>query len=135
MSSDLIRSPTGTSSGKWSARLTPERIKQLAECLIAGRTRNETAEALGVSPRTVSRWKKDPAVVTEVDRLRSRTSETRVEDVLLRLLESDDERIRLMAVRETLRWKIQRAPEEPLPDVPPGPGMRRIVDVREKPFQ
>jgi hypothetical protein len=133
MSSNLSSGPTERSSGRRSARLAPERIKQLAECLIAGRTRNETAEALRVSPRTVSRWKRDPAVIAEVDRLRSRTSETRAEDVLLRLLESDDERIRLMAVRETLRWKIQRAPEEPLPDEAPPPGMRRVF-VREEPF-
>ena len=134
MSSDLSSSATEASSAKWSGRLTPERVKTLAECMIAGRTRAETADALGVSPRTVSRWKKNPAVVAEVDRLRSRTSETRVEDVLLRLLESDDERVRLMAVRETLRWKIQRAPEEPPPDEAPPPGMRRVF-VREEPFE
>jgi hypothetical protein len=93
--------------------LTPERIKKVAECIVAGCARQETADVLGVSPRTISRWKKDPRVIAEVERLRSRASETRVEHVLLRLLESDDERIRLMAVRETLRWRIQRAPEEP----------------------
>lgn len=80
--------------------LTPERIKKVAECIVAGCSRKETAGALGVSPRTVTRYKKDREVIAEVDRLRSRTSETRVEDVLLRLLESDDERIRLMAVRD-----------------------------------
>jgi hypothetical protein len=77
-------------------------------------------------------------VVTEVDRLRSRTRETRVEDVLLRLLESDDERVRLMAVRETLRWNIQRAQEEPLAadEDPPFSveGLRRVF-VREEPFE
>jgi Homeodomain-like domain-containing protein len=134
MSSDLERSATEVSSAKWSSRLTPERIKTLAECLIGGRTRTEAADVLGVSPRTVSRWKKNPAVLAEVDRLRSRTSETRVEDVLLRLLESDDERVRLMAVRETLRWKIQRAPEEPEkqpePDAPDD-----YLLVRREPFR
>ncbi len=92
--------------------LTPERRKKLAECIIAGCTRRETADALGVTARTVTRYKQDREVIAEVDRL-SRTSETRVEDVLLRLLESEDERVRLMAVRETLRWKIQRVPVEP----------------------
>src|SRR5205823_3271578 len=114
MSSDLGNITTEVSSATWSGRLTPEQVKKLAECLIAGLTRAKTADALRVSTRTVSRWKKNPVVVAEVDRLRSRTSETRVEDVLLRLLESDDERVRLMAVRETLRWKIQRAQEEPM---------------------
>ena len=114
--------------------LTPEKIKLLAECLIAGLSRKETAKALGVSPRTVSRWKKDPRVIAEVERLRTRTSETRVEDVLQRLLESDDERVRLGAVRESLRWKIQRAREEPPPDDPPPPGMK-VIHVREKPFR
>ena len=74
--------------GKWSARLTPERIKQLAECLVAGRTRKETAEALGVSERTVSRWKKDPRVLAEVERLRNGASEIRAVQVLLELLDS-----------------------------------------------
>jgi predicted transcriptional regulator len=114
--------------------LTPERIKKMAECIVAGCSRQETADALGVSPRTVSRWKKDPRVIAEVDRLRSRTSETRVEDVLLRLLESDDERIRLMAARETLRWRIQRAPEEPErqpePEVPDGYFLVRQEPIR-----
>jgi hypothetical protein len=131
MSADLSSS---ASSGTWSGRLTPERIKTLAECLIEGRTRVETADALDVSARTVSRWKKNPVVVAEVDRLRSRANEPRVEDVLIRLLKSDDEHIRLMAVRETLRWKIQRAPEEPPPDEPLPPGMRRVF-VREEPFE
>ena len=122
------------SSAKWSSRLTPERIKTLAECLIAGRTRNETAEALGVSPRTISRWKTDSAVLAEVARLRSRTSETRAEDVLQSLLDSDDERIRLMAVREIYRWKIQRAPVEPEPE-PERRVEEGYIVVRQQPFR
>jgi len=114
--------------------LTPERIKKVAECIVAGCSRQETADVLGVSPRTISRWKKDPRVIAEVERLRSRASEARVEDVLLRLLESDDERIRLMAARETLRWRIQRAPEEPErqpePDVPDGYFLVRQEPIR-----
>ena len=114
--------------------LTPERIKKVAECIVAGCSRQETADVLGVSPRTISRWKKDPRVIAEVERLRSRASEARVEDVLLRLLESDDERMRLMAVRETLRWRIQRAPEEPErqpePDVPDGYFLVRQEPIR-----
>jgi transcriptional regulator with XRE-family HTH domain len=134
MSSDIRSSATVVSSAKWSSRLTPERIKTLAECLIAGRTRNETAEALGVSPRTISRWKTDSAVLAEVARLRSRTSETRAEDVLQSLLDSDDERIRLMAVREIYRWKIQRAPVEPEPE-PERRVEEGYIVVREKPFR
>jgi predicted transcriptional regulator len=117
--------------------LTPERIKKVAECIVAGCSRQETADTLNVSARTVTRYKKAREVIAEVDRLRSRASETRVEDVVLRLLESDDERIRLMAVRETLRWKIQRAQEQPLSleedAPPPAPGMRRVF-VREEPY-
>ena len=128
MSSDL----SSPSSLTWSVRLTPERVKTLAECVIEGRTRAETADALGVSPRTVSRWKKIPAVVAEVDRLRSRANEPRVEDVLIRLLKSDDEHIRLMAVRETLRWEIQRARVEPEPEPEVEQG---YIVVREEPFR
>jgi hypothetical protein len=128
MSSDL----SSASSVTWSGRLTPERVKTLGECVIEGRTRAETADALGVSPRTVSRWKKIPVVVAEVDRLRSRADEPRVEDVLIRLLKSDDEHIRLMAVREALRWEIQQARVEPKPerDVQEG-----YIVVRQKPFR
>jgi hypothetical protein len=129
MSSDLSSS---ASSVTWSGRLTPERIKTLAECLIEGRTRAEIADALRVSPRTVSRWKKHPVVVAEVDRLRSRANEPRVEDVLIRLLKSDDEHIRLMAVRETLRWEIQRARVEPEPERGVEEG---YILVRQEPFR
>jgi hypothetical protein len=102
MSTDLSNNPTQTLSGSVSSRLAPERITQLAECLIAGRTRAETAEILGVSVRTVSRWRK-ASVLDEVKRLRGRTHETRAIDVLQRLLESDDERIALGAAQELLR--------------------------------
>jgi len=114
--------------------LTPERIKKVAECIVAGCSRHETANALGVSPRTVSRWKTDPRVIAEVARLRSRIAQPRVEDVLQDLLQSNDEHVRLMAVRESLRWKIQRAHEEPPPEEAPPPGMRRVF-VREEPFE
>jgi hypothetical protein len=129
MSSDLNSSATEVSSAKWSGRLSPERVKTLAECLIAGHTRQEAADALRVSPRTVSRWKKSPAVVAEVERLRSRTNETRAADVLQRLLESGDERIRLAAARDVLRLQIQRVPVEPEP--PPAPKEGYLVVRRE----
>jgi len=113
--------------------LTPERIKKVAECIVAGCSRQETADALGVSARTVSRWKTDPRVIAEVARLRSCSAQPRVEDVLIHLLKSDDEHIRLMAVRETLRWEIQRARVEPEPkperDVEEG-----YILVRQEPF-
>ena len=134
MSSDLKSSATEVSSAKWSSRLTPERIKTLAECLIAGRTRAEAADLLGVSPRTVSRWKKDPAVEAEVDRLRNRSGETRVADVLLGLLESDDDRIVLGAEREIYRWKIQRTPVEPEPE-PEREVKQGYILVRQEPFR
>jgi transcriptional regulator with XRE-family HTH domain len=114
--------------------LTPERIKKVAECIVAGCSRQETADALGVSPRTISRWKKDARVIAEVDRLRTRANEPRVEDVLIRLLKSDDEHIRLMAVRETLRWEIQRARVEPEPE--PKPDVENgYMLVRQEPFR
>ena len=113
MTSDSISSSAETTSGRWSARLTPERIKQMAACLITGCTRQETADELRVSPRTVTRWKKDARVLAEVERLRNGANEIRAVDVLLELLDSVDDRVRLAAAREILQRKIQRAPEEP----------------------
>ncbi len=110
MSSEPISSPPETSSGKWSARLTPERINQLAECLIAGRTRKETAQALGVSPRTVTRWKKDADVLEEVERLRNRTNEAIAADYLKSLLDSDNERIVLGAAQALSKIKTPAKP-------------------------
>ena len=110
MSSDPISSLTETTSGKWSGRLTPERIKQMAECLITGRTRQETADALGVSPRTVSRWKKDARVLAEVERLRNRASEAIAVDYLKSLLDSDNERIVLGAAQALSKVKTRAEP-------------------------
>jgi hypothetical protein len=93
----------------------------LAECLIAGRTRAEAADL-------------DPAVDAEVDQLRDRSGETRVADVLLGLLESDDDRIVLGAAREIYRWKIQRAPVEPEPE-PEREVKQGYILVRQEPFR
>jgi hypothetical protein len=73
-------------------------------------------------------------VLAEDQRLRNRTGETRVADVLLGLLESDDERIRLAPSREIYRWKIQRAPVEPEPEPEPDIEEGYIV-VRQEPFR
>jgi hypothetical protein len=86
-----------------SARLTRAQITQLAECLIAGRSRQETAELLGISVRTVSRLKAAPAVLAEMERLQSRTNDVRATDALVRLLDSGDERISLESAKELLR--------------------------------
>jgi hypothetical protein len=125
--------PSETPSGRRSPGLTPERIRLLAECLIAGCTRTETADALEVSPRTVTRWKKDTAVRAEVERLRNRTGETRASDVLIASLDSWDERIALSAAKEILRLKIQRMPVEPEPQ--PEPNVREgYMVVRREPI-
>jgi transcriptional regulator with XRE-family HTH domain len=110
MSADLNSSPTETSSGNWSARLTREQINLLAECLIAGRSRKQIAEALGVSVRTVSRWKEDLAVLAEVDRLRNRTNEAIAVDYLKSLLVSDDERVVLAAAQALSKIKTPAKP-------------------------
>src|SRR5262249_34939601 len=72
------------------------------------------ADALNVSPRTVSRWKRDPAVVAEVDRLRSRTSEDRAVDALEHLLVTGSEKIVLGSAQALLR-RSERTPKEPAP--------------------
>jgi transcriptional regulator with XRE-family HTH domain len=126
MGSDLRNSSTEASSGRWSGRLTPGRIEEVAEFLIAGRTRAEIARALDVSPRTVSRWKKDSAVLVEIERLRNRTSEDRAVDALEQLLETGSERMVLGAAQTLLR-RSERAPKEPAPA-----GNVVIVDNRDK---
>jgi DNA-binding NarL/FixJ family response regulator len=84
--------------------LTPERVKLLAALLVAGRSRTEIADALDVSPRTVSRWKHDPRVLAEVERLRNATPLTRaiavVEDIALY---GENERNRLQAAQTLIR--------------------------------
>jgi transcriptional regulator with XRE-family HTH domain len=108
MRSQLDSSPTEPPSGSLSVRLTRERIRQLAESLIAGCTRKEAAKALGVSPRTVTRWKKDPAVLAEIERLLNRGPETRALERLERLLDSDDDKVALGAAQTLVRREMQR---------------------------
>ena len=51
-----LSSPTEDLASGLSARLTPEVIEELAQCLIEGKTRRSIADRFGVSVRTVSRW-------------------------------------------------------------------------------
>ena len=87
--------------------LTPERVKPVAALLFEGRSRKEIAAALDVSPRTVSRWKNDPRVLAELERLRNATPATRalavLEDIALR---GENERNRLQAAQTLLRLAI-----------------------------
>ena len=69
-------------------------------------------------------------MIAEVERLRSRSDKVHAVDVLVRLMESTDERVALRASELVLTHQIQRVPEEE--DAPP-PGMR--VVVREEPFE
>jgi hypothetical protein len=116
MSADVISSTGEMSVGRVSSGVPRERINQLAECLLAGRTRKETAEALRVSVRTVSRWSKDPTVLAEVERLRNRTNEELATDSLKHLLRSENERIVLGAAQALLRAKYQGRAGESDPD-------------------
>ena len=108
MTSQLDSSPLEAASGTSSVRLTRERVRRLAECHVAGCTRQETAKALGVSPRTVTRWKKDPAVLKEFERLLNRGPETRALEKLDRLLDSADEKVALGAAQTLVRREMQR---------------------------
>src|SRR5437588_13097916 len=92
-----LSSPTEVLSSGLSARLTPEVVEAVAQWLIEGRTRKSIADRFGVSVRTVSRWKASPLVMAEIERLRSRSDEVHAVDVLLRLMESTNERVALRA--------------------------------------
>jgi FixJ family two-component response regulator len=84
--------------------LTPERVRLLAALLVAGRPRTEIADALDVSPRSVSRWKTDPRVLAEVERLRNATPVTRALAVLEDIaLHGENERNRLQAAQTLVR--------------------------------
>jgi hypothetical protein len=125
-----LSNPTEPLSGGLSGRLTPARITQLAECVLAGRTRQETASLLGISARTVSRWKKSPAVIAEVVRLTSRSDDVRAVDILLGLMGSDDERVALRAAELVLTHKIQRTPQEPEPPEDQAPPAASAVVIK-----
>lgn len=125
-----LSSPTEVLSSGLSARLTPEVVEAVAQWLIEGRTRKSIADRFGVSVRTVSRWKASPLVMAEIERLRSRSDEVHAVDVLLRLMESTNERVALRASELVLTHKIQRVPED---EVAAPPGMR--VVVREESFE
>src|SRR5262245_46895868 len=108
MGSQLDSSPTEPPAGTSSVRLTRDRVRRLAELLIAGCTRKEIAKTLDVSPRTVTRWKQDPAVQAEYDRLLKRGPETRALEKLDRLLDSNDDKVALAAAQTLVRREMQR---------------------------
>jgi hypothetical protein len=66
------------------------------------------ATALGFSPRTITRWKQDPAVLKESERLLNRGPETRALERLDRLLDSNDEKVALAAAQALVRREMQR---------------------------
>jgi hypothetical protein len=122
----IPHAPTEAVPTRGSTRLSTHRVARLAECLIAGRTRQETADEIGASVSSVRRWSRSPLVLAEIERLTSQTNETRAVDVLVRLMDSDDDRVALAAATEVLRRGIQATPVEQTshdqqpPEPPPG---------------
>jgi hypothetical protein len=111
--------------GNAVTRLTPDVATRLAELLIAGRSAPECATELQCGVRSVWTWKRSALVLAELERLANRSDDVRAVDVLLGLLDSADERVRLAAAQEVLRARIQRTPVEPEPpaeppEAPPG---------------
>jgi transposase-like protein len=47
----------------------PELATKVAEMLVDGATRQEVADVMGVTPETVTRWRRDPRVQTHIKRL------------------------------------------------------------------
>jgi hypothetical protein len=83
--------------------MRPEHVRAIAEGEVAGLSRAEIAAKTELTPRTISRYRHRPEVLAEVERLRSRTPESRAVDILLRLSDSEDERIALDAAKEILK--------------------------------
>lgn len=98
----------------------------LIAALAAGCTASKAAQKAGCSTRTVARRLADPAFRAEVKAAsreivtrataRLAASSTRAADTLRRLLGSKDERVRLSAVRWTLRLLTHLLDHEELSD-------------------
>jgi transcriptional regulator with XRE-family HTH domain len=113
--------------------MRPDHIRAIAEGEIAGLSRREIASKTGLTPRTISRYRRRPEVLAAVEQLRRLPRSERAQDVLVGLLASDSETIRLQAALGIVRYGVQRVRPEAEPVEPPAapPG---FVLVRKDPL-
>lgn len=71
-----------TSTGRPSGLADPERVKLAAAMFVEGATRADMAAELGVSPWTITQWRKDARVRAQVTKL--------VEDRVMRIVGKTD---------------------------------------------
>ena len=95
-----------------SRSLTP-RQRRCARYLGLGLTQRAAARRLGMDERSVRRWLSLPAFVALVEQERESGHNDSAEDVLLDLLNSSDERVRLAAARELRRSASGASVPEP----------------------
>lgn len=74
--------PGHSSGGRPSGLSDPERVKLAAALYVEGATREDMARELGVSPWTITQWRKDPRVRAQVSKL--------VEDRVMRIVGKTD---------------------------------------------
>jgi hypothetical protein len=111
----------------------PEYVLRLAELELAGASRKEMAEALGVTPRTVSRLRHAPEVKAMTERLRSQPDSVRATTVLLDVMTSTkDERLKVDCAKAVLQYGVQRVVPEPQPAAEPPSAPPGYIVVRQE---
>jgi transcriptional regulator with XRE-family HTH domain len=116
--------------------MKPEILRLIAEAEVAGLSRSEIALKTGLTPRTISRYRHRTEVRKAVELLRQQPRQERAQDVLVGLLGSESESIRLQAALGIVRYGVQKVRAEPESDEdapPPAKGLRRVF-VREEPL-
>ncbi len=104
---DIYREDAGLTAQQWQA----------VALLVAGTKQLDVASALGVTQETVSRWRHSPVFVAALNAgIRDsyvsvigevRDASTDAIRVLRETMQSEDERLRLMAALATLRLRVQ----------------------------
>jgi hypothetical protein len=109
--------------------------QEYVRLVVAGRSRREISNILGVQPRTLSRWRSEPEVRAEIEALTSSANATEISAVaaLRGLLTDPDSRVRLEAARAILAAKIE-VPTTPPAEVDEPTTPSGYIVVRQAPL-